>query len=325
MGNYGIFLCCNQQYLPFLHVLFNSLEKHKINIPVELLYYNFPEDYIKYAQDKFSFPIIPTEIKREDFQIHKFNEKNNNLFIKQSRFKYIYDKGVKYDAICMLDTDMFVCTHNIMNLFDLVKDTNKLIACNERFKWNFGSRYHFNNEPIFEKGVKALKFHCSVPLFFDLKRWILEFNYYNKIAINTFEVDDKQNIVKPVGDIYCWNISVYKNNRQDDVILFPMQTMTQVHYTYAQPWTELRKEGDNWVTFDGDEVFFIHGRIGNPAWAEGQLRGVKKRIEDRGMPFNENRVTGVLNKFKKEWYTLAYKSAVSLEPFITCDKYKHLL
>ena len=71
--------------------------------------------------------------------------------------------------------------------------------------------------------------------------------------------------------MFCWNIAVYRCGRQDDVVLFPMETMTQVHATLLNPLTRLEKRNGVWVTGAGEEVFTIHGRIGNPKWAEGEV------------------------------------------------------
>lgn len=325
MPKFAFFVCSNGGYLPFLNVLLNSIAKQNCHIDTYLLYYDFPEKYIEDATSKMPYPLIPLEIKREDFNIADYNKNNNNLFIKQARFKYIREYGVKYDAICMLDADMFITTPNFMNLFDLVNGTRKLIACNERFKWMLDSRFSFNGKPIFEKPIKAYKFHCSVPLVFDMKEWIEVFDFYNELAFNAFETDASGKITKPAGDIYCWNISVYKNDRQNDVVLFPMETMTQVHHTYAHPWTELTKDNGTWITYAGDEVFSIHGRIGNKSWFEGQVRGARKRYRAHNIQDSdeevEDKVGSVLRRVQKEWYDLNFKEIINLYDYVPVDKY----
>ena len=326
MKKYAIFVNSNAGYIPFLNALLNSIDKHHLDVDVHLMHYEMPELYLQTASKTFNFPVILTEIKRSDFNVHEFNEKNNNLFIKQSRFKYIREQGLNYDAICMLDADMFVATPNFMNLFELVNSTNKLIGCNERFKWVFDQKYIFDSKPIFETPVKANKFHCSVPIVFDLKKWTEVFDYYNKIAYNAFETDADGKVIKPVGDIYCWNISVYKNSRQNDVVLFPMALMAQVHHTYAHPWTRLEKTGEGtWMTYEGDEVFSIHGRIGNKGWYEGQLRGMEKLVNE--FQINKdfmNIAKKTLKTIIREWISLNYEHKLSLEPWMSRATYEEV-
>jgi hypothetical protein len=323
MIKFAIFINFNDAYIPYLNVLLNSMEYHKIYADVFLMYYGECIDYVKGAIDIFNFNIIPIEIKKEDFVIDEFNKNNNNLFIKQSRFRYIREFGLQYDAIAMLDADMFIVSEEFMSLFNLVSGTNKLIGCNEKFKWVFSNKYIYKEKPILEHAVKAYKFHCSVPIIFDLKEWISVFDFYNKIAYNSFEKIN--NCIKPIGDIYCWNISVYKNNRQDDVVIFPMQTMTQVHHTYALPWAGISKQNDGkWITNDGEHVYSIHGRIGKKSWEEGQLRGVKKCFEQYGVNFSENFERGIKNIFRtiqKEWYNFNFNYKLNLYDFFPKNDY----
>lgn len=329
-NNYAFFICSNREYIPFLNVLLNSIDKHKLdNVDVYLMYYEFDLKYLEKIKNSFNFNLIPIEIKKERFSINIFNKRNKNLFIKQARFKYIKEYGMKYDAICMLDADMFVTTHNFTNLFELVKGTNKLVGCNERYKWIFNHKYVYNEEKIFKKPVKAHKFHCSVPIVFDLKKWTDVFDYYNQIAYNAFEVDSKGKIEKPIGDIYCWNISVYKNNRQNDVILFPMETMTQVHQTNSINWTRLIKDNGIWLTYAGDEVFSIHGRIGRNGWRQMHSNKIEKIIQEGVSTsdtfINQGRIKSNMNKtlrlIEKEWYDLNVNHKVNIYDFFPLNKY----
>ena len=90
----------------------------------------------------------------------------------------------------MLDADIFIVSDNFINLFHLVKDNNKLIACNEEIKWDLNERYVINSKPILPKRVKAYKFHCSVPTIFNPKYWQDVLNSYNKICFNSFESEN---------------------------------------------------------------------------------------------------------------------------------------
>ena len=315
-NDYAIFVCSNQGYMQYANVLLNSIDKYKLPVDVYFMHYDFNNSYIEDIKDKFNFNIIPIEIKRDDFVVDEFNKNNKNLFIKQSRFKYIRELGLPYKAICMLDADMFVTTPNFMNLFDLVSGTEKLIACNEKYKWVFNNKYTYQNKPIFDNNTKAHKFHCSVPIFFDLNKWTDVFDYYNQLAYNAFEVDDNGTNTKPIGDIFCWNISVYKNNRQNDIVLFPMETMAQVHSRYFTPGHRIYKENNLFLTESGDEVFSIHGRIGNKSWYDGQIRSAQKmdsHIVDIA--------STTLKMIQKEWYDLNVNHKLNIYDYMDKNDY----
>lgn len=317
------FVLADKNYLPYLHVLINSLEMHGIHFPLYLMHYKIPNEYLERVQESVSFPIIDLEITDNDFS--RFKVPNKNLFLKQARFDYIQKFGPQFDSICMFDADMFVATPNFKNLYELVNGTNKLIACNERYKWWFDQKYTVDGEKIFNNPVRAFKFHCSVPIIFDCKKWLDVFQFYNKLVKSGYEVDQKGNITKPIGDIFSWNVSVYKNNRQNDVILFPMETMTQVHYTYSFPWTRLIKEAGIWRTFAGDEVYSIHGRISSPNWYSGQINGFKKHCENHKFQPNLKQTEQTLKQVQKEWYNLAFNSKFSLKEFVNQEEFSFLI
>ena len=189
--NRAIFISCSWNYIQYLNALLNSLEKRKIIADVYLLHWEFPKKYLEDTQ-KFSFKVFPIEIFEKDHRIEGVYETGKNLFLKQARFYYIQKYGKKYDSICMLDADNFIVSENFNNLFELVEGTNKLIGCEEQYKWTFGKNHKCRNESIFKKDVRALKFMCSVPIIFDLKRWDRVFETYNNMAFNSFEITPEQ-------------------------------------------------------------------------------------------------------------------------------------
>lgn len=315
-NKYAIFVASDEKYLPFLNVLLNSIHKHKLPVDVYLLYYNFNDTYLRTACSKFNFPIYPIRIEKNKIPFSNSPHVNNNLFIKQARFFYLNQLGKYYDAICLLDSDMFITTKEFMNLFDLVKGTDKLIGCNEAYKWQFDNKYRIgeNKEILFKEPITANKFHCSVPIIFDVKKWLDVIRFYCMLSYNSFEVDSNEKITKPIGDIFCWNISVYKLGRENDIILFPMEVMTQVHNRYFTKNTALKKSGANWTTESGDLVYTIHGRIGNRKWRQGQIIEADK-IGDR------EKANNILREIEKEWYKLNVNTNVSIYDYMDKNDY----
>ena len=316
MNKYAIFVASSWNYLPYLNALLNSLEKYKINVDVYLMHWEFDEKYLEEIQN-FPYKIIPIEIKEVDHNIVGVAETGKNLFIKQARFHYIAKYGKNYDAICMLDADNFIISENFMNFFDLVKGTNKLIGCEEKYKWDFSEKYRVKNNPVFDDKVKALKFMCSVPIVFDLNKWMDVFDHYNNMAFHSYELKP-DNQVKRVGDIYCWSISVYKNHRENDCILLPMHSMTQVHGTMGTFWCGVQKHKNKWYGRDGCEIYAIHGRIGTENWANSQKNWYKKFLENHNIEFGgkiEKMCIDSLKIVQDEWVALNYNSRVKLDNY----------
>jgi hypothetical protein len=100
--------------------------------------------------------------------------------------------------------------------------------------------------------------------------------------------------------------------------------MTQVHYTYANPCTWLSKKDGYWFTSAGDEVFSIHGRIGDKDWFDEQMRGAKKFFVDNHIPFTqemEERVRATLRAIQKEWYDINCNHKLNVYDYCPYNKY----
>ena len=312
--DFAIFVSATRDYLPYLNALLNSLERCELDIPVYLIHTDLPSRYLDVVTGAFTFPVNIVEVDRQQFDVHPRNRGNENLFSKQSRFKYLRELGVRHDVVCLLDADMFVVSHNFLNLFKMVYGTPLLVGCNERFKWVFDHRYTTRGQVLFSTPVRALKFHCSVPVIFDAKKWQDVLDHYNWMAFQSFEIEDGK-VKKPVGDIFCWNISVYRCRRQDDVVLFPMEVMTQVHDTAIRPMTRLQKWRGYWMTEAGDEVFSIHGRIGRKWFEEGVARA-----ESLGLAQEEvERSKHVLREVWREWVSLNTDGRIDVREFVRID------
>jgi len=320
MNNYAIFVACTPNFKKHVNALLNSIEKRGLYkdcaLTVYVLYYEeFPESWLKAITESFSFSVIPIEVLREDI-VHP-PETNRTEFIKRARFKYVMEYGGNYDAVCLLDADMFMVSPDFMKLFDLVKGTNHLIGCNEKIKWNIGDNYMYGDETsIFNTPIKLFNMHCSVPIIFDYKYWQDVFEHYYKICFNGKQV--KNDILVGIGDIMSWNISIQKCNRQRDVVVFPMESMCQVHRTYMHPDKYVQVENDYWYTVAGDRIYSIQGRWNfNLDFVEGSMKWCK---ENMFKAIGRNDGGKILSKIEKgliaiqqEWYDLNFNSALILD------------
>jgi len=323
VNKYAIFVASTQNYLGYTNALLNSFEKRRLfdgyDLTVYLMYFSaadkgtFSPAYLK-DLTKFSYKIIPIEMNRNDVGCPE--NFNTVEFVKRARFHYIMKYGFDYDVICLLDADMYMVSPDFIQLFDLVDGTNKCIACNERYKWAIGENFIFENKPIFEKPVKMYAMHCSIPIILNLNQWESVFEYYLKISFHGKQI--KNGLHCGIGDIFSWNISVYKNNKQRDIVVFPMETMCQVHHTTHRPGTYPVVENDYWYTWAGDRVYSIQGRVANSKYVDASLAIMANEFKIQGRTDYEKIAAQVkpgLIAILKEWYNLNFSCKLILSDY----------
>jgi hypothetical protein len=316
---YAIFIASDYSYLPCLNALLNSLEKRKINADIFIITTDLTDVYISKIQQTFSFKINVIKVSQDDFFIKHYKTYANSILI-ILRYLYLQQNSIQYNAVCLLDADMFVVSHNLMNLFELVENNNKLIACNETIKWHIDKNFIYNNKPIFDQNTILWKFHCAVPIFFNPAHWINVLNDYNTMALNSYQLDKNSGkIAHTIDNMFLWYICVQKHNKQNDVILFSTETMTQVHYTLLDPTKFITFQiidGEKiWLTHFGDEIFTIHGKIHQKNWSE-DYNNLLQNITDKQI-YMRSSLIAIL----REWYELNFQSSVNLRDFYNNDPY----
>jgi len=326
MGKYALFVAATPNYLSHINALLNSIYKRNLYKKCDLTVYFFHHDgfdieYINNIQTAFPFQVIPVEITRGDFDLPTNTKRIE--FIKRIRYKKMVEFGALYDVVCLLDADMFIVSDQFMALFDLIKGTDYLIGCNEKIKWDIGDNYFFEDtkKPIFETPQKLMQFICNVPSIFDMQKWRSVVECYCNIAKNgrQYKHGDKDFILG-IGDLHTWSIAIQKMRMNDKVIMFPMETMAQVHYTNMRDWTFPIVENNYWRSQAGDRIYIIHGRIARKNFIEGcidkfrQLHKGREEIEKV-----ENKIRNGLKAIQKEFYDLNYNSIIKLSDYIEID------
>lgn len=329
-NRYAIFFAATgpmagRNYIADANCLLNSIEKHRLHtkvngvLDVYLLHYGFDPkwNYLEKAKKLFSFNLIPIDMNRyKDFQ----GEMKSIEFIKRIRYRVITSIGMEYDVVCLLDSDMFFVSDEFVSFFEMVNGTRYLIGCNEKFKWEVGPNNYFegNGKQLFDKPDKLHAMICNVPSVFDMKKWIDVFNYYNDIAFTGYQI--KGNIRVGIGDIFAHNISIQNMNRCADVIMFPMETMTQVHHTWINPNTYVIRDGDRWRSAAGDKMYMIHDtkRICRKTFVSDNMNKFRKDNAGCSMAMKfEGKIKNGLEAVQNEWHELTFESYLDVSDLIT--------
>lgn len=322
-----------RNYLPDTNALLNSIQKRQLKhhigaaaLDVYLFYHGFPKhwSYPERAQRAFDFNLKPVELRREDIP-HPAGT-NPIEFVKRARYFKLMEIAGDYDAVCLLDADMFCVAEEFGGLFEMVAGTRKMIAANERIKWYAGPGaaldYFVGEERIFPEPTRLHSMVCNVPCIVDMHEWRDVFDYYCEIAFDGHQIKDGHRV--GIGDLFAHNTAIHVKGRAGDVIPFPMGCMAQVHHVWRSPWHYLINDGGRWRTWDGDRVYMIHDskKLADPKFLPGNMAEYNREWEgwaQRGKFGRE--VEKGLRAAQREWWELNFASFLDLYQFLPHNEF----
>lgn len=277
-----IVVSASRGYLAYLNAFLNSIQQVKLTARLEELAIlvvtpDLPEAYFALASQRLGLDVRRIPLRLEDTPLPRDLEVPSAC--KASRYFYLLEYGSSFDVACLMDADLFLVSGNFGNLFQLAFGTRLAIGCNERYKWEIDPQWTLHDRPLFDQKIKLQKFHCNTPLVLCVDSWREVIRDYLQIVYQATQQQAQG--PKVVGDLFAWNIAVRRCNREADVVLLPMESMTQVHQTGLRPWTRLEKSRNGfWTTYSGEEVLCIHGRPDRPLQADKLPEELRKPAAD---------------------------------------------
>ena len=334
MNKYAIFFAATgplagRNYLPDTNALLNSLSKCKLRetvdgeLTVYLLHHGFDPawKYPERAAAAFDFNLIPVELRRDE--VPHPQATNNIEFVKRARYFKMLSLSESYDAVCLLDADMFCVAPEFGNFFRMVTGTKLLVGANERFKWDVGPESYYiegpagKGESLFADNFRMHAMTCNVPSIFDMRQWRDVFGYYCKICFDGYQIKNGQRV--GIGDLFAHNLAIYKCNRQSDVIMLPMESFAQVHHVWRKPWTHMINDGGRWRSWGGDRVYWIHDskRLCKPEFIPGNIAAYRAEFAGwNGIDLMAPKIEAGMRAMQREWYDLNFNQRLSLYEFL---------
>lgn len=248
--NKHIVVAASEDYRPGLQALLASFDRYhpETDIKVHLLNYNVSQNFLDIAIKKYPFLKI-TDLKAPASW-------NKVWQTKIERFNFVQSLT---DLVMLLDADMFFCA-NIDRWFDLAA-RGYIVAGSNGSNVRYTEAWREKYEMDIPLGMNY-KTITSVPTILDMaKHGILWQEIYNH------KLQRKQG-----SDFDLINVFIAMHNKFKDLLIYPCQSMTQVHHFGVKLDTRIIKIDDKLMTADGQEVFTVHGKFWSKGWLDGLMK-----------------------------------------------------
>ena len=249
MSKYAFMVSASRHYLPGLKALLNSIKEHGGDADV-VIYVTPNVDGIRSALNLSAY-CSNREI------IWSISEGvNSKVEMVVGRFKEFAERGREYDAICLLDADMFL-TANVDLFFDLAM-SNFIVAGSNGMIINFDKEYQKRaNIDLGVNNYPYAKVHTTVPLFLGSD----DFDW--------FELIYEKWTTEGLDDFLLMNVAGISLRKNLRMIAMPPYTFTGIHHWQMKPETAVFEKAGLLLSGTEERVYMVHGQWWVKGWVDG--------------------------------------------------------
>ncbi len=263
MNKYAFMVSASKHYLPGLKALLNSIEEHGGDADVVL--------YVTPNFDK-EHPRLDLDVYSSDREIiwSVSEGVNSKVEMVVGRFKEFAERGKEYDAVCLLDADMFL-TANVDLFFDLAAG-GFIVAGSNGMIINFDKAYQ--KRAGIDLGVNDwpyAKVHTTVPLFLgpnDLDWFKLIYDKWTPEGLDDF-------LLMNVAGIF-----LQKYHR---MIVMPPYAFTGIHHWQMKPETAVFEKAGILLSGTEEQVYIVHGQWWVKGWVDGLWETMQRYFDAEGI------------------------------------------
>ena len=245
MNRFAVVLTCTQGLIENVTAAFNGFELYGNEVDVHLLSKDMDEGYLNALPDNYKVVRWP---EVQDESRNQYKNKNAGWEVRFYRYKYIRTIKDQYDAVMLLDADVFV-TGNFMEHFERAYTEGVLIMPDN--PWGSSvERATLDNI----KGASSPPFHCH-PHFFDPKK-------YDWLMGQVYEAGMQEDY----GDMATLYRTLLRNDAVKNIIPIPndLYCFTGWHHDKIE---ESMVDNKLQLKYKGEEMIVIHRR-----WAMKKVR-----------------------------------------------------
>jgi len=186
------------------------------------------------------------------------------------RFNMAAKLAPKYDAICLLDADMFLTADP--TLFFEIASRGFIVTGSNGMVINFDKEYQEKyGVDLKSENYLYPKIHTTVPIFI------------NKDNIHWFKELYDSKRIDHWDDFLYLNILGIKMGMDKKMIVMPPYTFTGIHHWIVKPATGVFKKGDILLSGTEEQIYIVHGKWWDKGWLQDLLPTMKKYLKDENI------------------------------------------
>jgi hypothetical protein len=255
MVKHAFIVAGSQNYMPGLRALIHSLHINGNGEDLIIISHNLDFGSLDFSKLKYNVYVVDSligdQIKGTAFE----------------RFAFAISYSKQYDAICLLDADMFI-TGDVSTFFDvaargfIVTGSNGMII-------NFGLNYQqYYKLDLGKPDIPYAKVHTTVPIFINEYNIDWFETWYNAPRIDSFD------------DFLFLNMVGIKLGKDKRMICMPPYMFTGIHHWMLKPETSVRIMGGLLLSGTEEQVYMVHGKWWDEGWLSDLPRVMYKYLDD---------------------------------------------
>jgi hypothetical protein len=203
------------------------------------------------------------------------------------RFDIAVKEGPKYDAICLMDADMFLTSD--CTLFFELASSGFIVTGSNGMVIDFNNGYQDRYGIELEKTLH-LKTHTTAPIFLSKNDLDWFDRLYNSRRIDHWD------------DFLYLNILGMKMGKCKKMLCMPPYAFTGIHHWMVKPETSARMAGESLISGTEEIIYMVHGKWWDEAWVNDLDLVMSKYFIDNDMGAKcKQRTTDAIKLLKEQF------------------------
>ena len=301
------------KYIPELCALLNSLDWIGNKHDVFLIGYQLPESFTSQFE-KLCFKVHHYDIP--EAEARQFGGESEILCRK--RYWYAAEWGKAYDAVCVLDADMYF-SRPVDQFFEIAAKCDLICGASLEQKRIYGHIPHHQvkGHQLLPEPKWNARDICCAPMFVNMKKYE---SLFKDSWLIFAEGWPDTNFKAP--DMESYNLLILVENLSHRVLLLSNYSFVGTNEKLLKPYTRVTVQSDGLLwTESGEPIYIVHGQFYKARWRRQQIenrRGCAAGyLDDRSKPgvATEKSVdlaTGAMNCLH-EWFNKMLDHKIMVE------------